>query len=97
MGRKNQGVRDRLIALVARAVTRPFFKSVELEGSLPAEGPVILAASHLNGLVDPVGLVAGLRTLPRFLAKATLWDVVVARPLLWFVRAIPVHRRLSPS
>jgi 1-acyl-sn-glycerol-3-phosphate acyltransferase len=70
-----------------------FFRSVEAEGPDLPPGPVILAASHLNGFVDPVILVARLGAFPRFLAKATLWDVPGAGPLLGFARAIPVKRR----
>ena len=87
------GLRDRAITNVARALVRCFFRSVETEGTPPPAGPVILAASHLNGFVDPVVLVSRLRTFPRFLAKATLWDVAAARPPLAFARVIPVHRR----
>lgn len=86
-------LRDRSITAVARLLTRAFFRSVETEGSPPPPGPVILAASHLYGFVDPVVLVARLGVLPRFLAKATLWRTAVARPLLGFARVIPVHRR----
>ena len=87
------GLRDRFIALLARLLTRAFFRTVETEGPRPPGGPVILAASHLYGFVDPVVLVARLGVLPRYLAKATLWDTKVARPLLGFARVIPVHRR----
>jgi 1-acyl-sn-glycerol-3-phosphate acyltransferase len=80
---------------LARALTLAFFRSVEDEGSLPRDGPVILAASHLNGFVDPVVLVARLHRLPRFLAKSTLWDVAVARPLLGFAGVIPVYRAID--
>lgn len=70
-----------------------FYRSVEVEGTPPTRGPVILAASHLNGFVDPVLLVSQLRMFPRFLAKATLWKVRIAAPLLNFLGVIPVHRR----
>ncbi|MBP7631849.1 MAG: 1-acyl-sn-glycerol-3-phosphate acyltransferase [Acidimicrobiales bacterium] len=86
-------LRDRAITAVARVLSRAFFRSVETEGSEPPPGPVILAASHLYGFVDPVVLVARLGHLPRYLAKATLWKTAVARPLLNFARVIPVHRR----
>jgi glycerol-3-phosphate O-acyltransferase / dihydroxyacetone phosphate acyltransferase len=86
-------LRDRFLALVARLLARAFFRTVEVEGAPPTGGPVILAASHLNGFVDPVLLLAHLGHLPRFLAKATLWDVPPAGPLLGFARAIPVQRR----
>jgi glycerol-3-phosphate O-acyltransferase/dihydroxyacetone phosphate acyltransferase len=87
--------RDRGLAAVTRFLTRAFFRRVETEGTLPPPGPVILAASHLNGFVDPVVLVARLGRLPRFLAKSTLWDLAVARPLLAFARVIPVYRRID--
>lgn len=86
-------LRDRVVTFVARLLSRAFFRSVEVEGEPPPQGPVILAASHLYGFVDPVVLVARLGVLPRFLAKATLWKSAVARPLLGFARVIPVHRR----
>lgn len=91
--RRKVALRDRAITAVARLLTRAFFRSVETEGPPPPPGPVILAASHLYGFVDPVVLVARLGILPRFLAKATLWKTAVARPLLGFARVIPVHRR----
>ncbi len=86
-------MRDRVIVWLARVLTRAFFRSIEVEGERPPEGPVVLAASHLYGFVDPVVLVARLGTFPRFLAKATLWSVPPARLALGFARAIPVHRR----
>ncbi len=88
-------LRDRFLAFVARLLTRAFYRSVEVEGAPPDHGPLILAASHLNGFVDPVLLLAHLGHLPRFLAKATLWDLAPARPLLGFARAIPVQRRVD--
>ncbi len=82
-----------MITWLARLLTRGFFRSVETEGPTPPAGPVILAASHLNGFVDPVVLVAELRAFPRFLAKSTLWKVPAARMALDLARVIPVQRR----
>ena len=82
-----------MLATLARFLVRCFYRSVEVEGPVPREGRVILAASHLNGLVDPVVMTARLGVLPRFLAKATLWDVKAARPFLRLARLIPVYRR----
>lgn len=86
-------MRDRVVVGLARLLTRAFFRSVEVEGERPPDGPVVLAASHLYGFVDPVVLVARMGRFPRFLAKATLWSVPPAAVALRFVRAIPVHRR----
>ena len=88
-------LRDRAIVFVARLLARAFFRSVEVVGDVPPGGRVILAASHLNGFVDPVLLVARLGRLPRFLAKATLWKVAPARILLNFAGAVPVQRRVD--
>jgi 1-acyl-sn-glycerol-3-phosphate acyltransferase len=90
--RRPVAIRDRVITVLARMLSHGFFRTVEAEGPDLPGGPVILAASHLNGFVDPVILVTRLGTFPRFLAKATLWDVPGARPLLGFARVIPVRR-----
>jgi hypothetical protein len=52
--------RDRAVVFVARMLARAFYRSVEVAGEPPHGGRVILAASHLNGFVDPVLLVARL-------------------------------------
>ncbi len=88
-------LRDRIAAVVTRLLVRCFYRSVEVEGPVPRSGRVILAASHLNGFVDPVVLTARLGVLPRFLAKATLWDVKGAKPFLRIARLIPVYRRVD--
>lgn len=92
---RRPALRDRAIVALARTLTRSFFRSVEVEGRPPPDGPVILAASHLYGFVDPVVLIARFGVLPRFLAKATLWKVPLAGWLLGFARVIPVHRRMD--
>jgi 1-acyl-sn-glycerol-3-phosphate acyltransferase len=76
-------------------LARAFYRSVEVAGEAPTGGRVILAASHLNGFVDPVLLVSELGRLPRFLAKATLWSVPPARLFLNLAGAVPVQRRVD--
>jgi glycerol-3-phosphate O-acyltransferase / dihydroxyacetone phosphate acyltransferase len=88
-------LRDRVVVAVAGLLARAFFRSVEVAGAPPSGGRVILAASHLNGFVDPVLLVAQLGRLPRFLAKSTLWSVLPARVLLNLAGAVPVQRRVD--
>jgi len=90
-------LRDRVIVGIARTATRAFFRSVEVVGAPPRGGPTIIAASHLNGFVDPVVLIARIGHLPRFLAKATLWTNPAARGALNFARVIPVHRAADGS
>lgn len=91
---------DRGIALVARLVARWLFRSVELVGfdRLRRESrPTLVVANHFNGLVDPVLVTAGMRRLPRFMAKGTLWKVVVARPFLRLAGIVPVFRAVDGS
>jgi 1-acyl-sn-glycerol-3-phosphate acyltransferase len=85
---------DRAIAVLARLVARWLFRSVEVEGfdRLRPGRPTLIVANHFNGLVDPVLIVAGMRRLPRFMAKSTLWKVVVLRPLLRLAGIVPVYR-----
>ena len=53
---------------------------------------MLIVANHGNGFVDPVVVAGVLGRLPRFLAKAALWKVVVARPFLWLAGVLPVYR-----
>jgi 1-acyl-sn-glycerol-3-phosphate acyltransferase len=66
---------DRVIAVIARLVALGFFRRIEVEDAsrLPRRGrPTVLAVSHLNGFVDPIVCIAGVRRMPRFIAKRTL-------------------------
>ncbi len=85
---------DRALAVIARLLARWLFRSVETEGfdRLREGRPTLIVANHFNGLVDPVLIVAGMRRLPRFMAKGTLWKVLVARPFLRLAGIVPVYR-----
>ena len=86
---------DTLLTQVTRIVLRGFFRSVEVQdaGRVPKDRPVLVVANHFNGFIDPVMLVHVIGRPPRFLAKATLWNIVWLRPLLKLAGLIPVHRR----
>ena len=85
---------DRVIGLVARGLVLAFHRSVDVtaEDRLPTDRPVLIVANHGNGFVDPVVVAGVLGRLPRFLAKAALWKVPVARPLLGLAGVLPVYR-----
>lgn len=88
---------DRSFGLVAWLVVRAFHRSVEVVGRhrIPTDRPVLLVANHGNGFVDPVIVAAVLGRIPRFLAKATLWDVWLARPFLGLLGVLPIHRAVD--
>lgn len=84
---------DRVVGVVARTIARAWFSAVEVEGleRVPA-GPVIAAANHPNGFVDPVLVRAHLPRPARFLAKQALWRIRPLGALLDAVGALPVER-----
>src|SRR5687768_8669168 len=79
----------------SRAVLAVFYRRVEIIGRehVPATGPLIVAANHQNGLVDPMLLLAAVRRPLVPLAKASLFRHPVVAPFLWAAGAIAVHRR----
>lgn len=85
---------DRLLTLLARLALRGFFRRVEVTGAGVTGGdrPILVVANHFYGLVDPVMLARVFGRLPRFLAKSTLWDLALVRPLLSLAGMIPVYR-----
>lgn len=85
---------DRNLSRLARLVLRAFYRDVETEGwdTIPRGRPILVVANHFNGFVDPALLVALSGSTPRFLAKATLWKVVWARPFLALAGLLPVAR-----
>lgn len=85
---------DRSIGVVARGLVLAFHRSVDVRWRerLPRDRPVLIVANHGNGFVDPVVVAGVLGRLPRFLAKAALWKVVVARPFLGLAGVLPVYR-----
>jgi glycerol-3-phosphate O-acyltransferase/dihydroxyacetone phosphate acyltransferase len=88
---------DEMIAGAAGLVVGGFFREVDVDGRvrIPRDRPVLIVMNHFNGLVDPVVAVHALGRLPRFIAKATLWNVVPARPFLALAGLIPVHRAVD--
>ena len=75
---------DRGLGMLAGGLVLGFHRSVDVawRERLPTDRPVLVVANHGNGFVDPVVVAAVLGRLPRFLAKAALWKVVIARPFL---------------
>ena len=88
---------DRVLAWLALVLLLGFYRRVEVHPRRPslAGRPVLIVSNHFNGFVDPVMLVRVLGRVPRFLAKSTLWDVVVARPFLALAGVIPVYRKVD--
>src|SRR5687767_11428879 len=69
------------------------FQDIERTGPPIPDGPVLVAANHLNSLLDPLVLfhTAGRPTRP--LAKAPLFTHPLIGPFLKGLGGLPVYRR----
>jgi 1-acyl-sn-glycerol-3-phosphate acyltransferase len=61
------------------------------------DGPVLLVANHFGGVSDALVLMSVLPRRPRILADDAIWKVPVARQVMQWIGAIPVHRGHSGS
>ena len=79
----------------ARTLLAVFYRRLDVVGleHVPVGTPLIVAANHGNGLVDPMLLLATLPRTLRPLAKAGLFHHPIIAPFLRLARALPVHRR----
>ncbi len=87
-------VQLRLIDAIA-AVT---WREVAAGDLAPTEdGPVLLVSNHFGGAADAIVLMSVLPRRPRILADDTIWRYPVARQVMSWLGAIPVHRGRSRS
>jgi len=88
-------VGPRLIRAFVRTLLGVFYRRLDVAGleQVPGPGPLIVAANHQNGLIDPMLLLAALPRRLRPLAKAGLFRHPIIAPFLRLARALPVHRR----
>jgi 1-acyl-sn-glycerol-3-phosphate acyltransferase len=88
-------VGPRLVRALARALLAIFYRRIDVAGleHVPEGTPLIVAANHQNGLVDPMLLLATVPRPLRPLAKAGLFRHPLVAPFLRLARALPVHRR----
>ncbi len=76
-------------------VVRVFYRKCEVEGLelLPSEGPVLLCANHTNSLADVVVILAASPRPVHPLARSGLFNMLMLRPVLALLQAVPVYRR----
>jgi glycerol-3-phosphate O-acyltransferase/dihydroxyacetone phosphate acyltransferase len=87
-----------MIAGLARFAAQTFFREIVVEGreNLPADGSVLFAPNHPNGLLDP--MLMFFLSPPydlRFVAKAPLFKIPVFGSILRSIGAIPVVRKFE--
>src|SRR4051812_40414883 len=84
----------RFITPILRLIARTFFRRIEIVGweKVP-RGPVIFAANHPNGLVDPLLLLCFVPRPVSFLAKAPLFHYPLISFFVKRLDSIPVYRK----
>lgn len=60
-----------------------------------SSGPVLLVSNHFGGVSDALVLMSVLPRRPRILADDAIWRVPVAKQVMEWIGAIPVHRGRS--
>jgi 1-acyl-sn-glycerol-3-phosphate acyltransferase len=85
----------RVIDQIAATIAHVFYR-IDVVGSVPETGALLLLPNHPNALLDPALVMASAGRPVRFLAKSTLFNGPL-RPLLAAAGAIPVYRRQDAS
>jgi glycerol-3-phosphate O-acyltransferase / dihydroxyacetone phosphate acyltransferase len=87
----------RLLTWLLRAVTRVFFRQVEVVGleHVPATGAVLFVGNHPNSLIDPVLIITTCGRKVHFAAKDTLFRGRMMRAVLGGLGAVPLARKVE--
>jgi 1-acyl-sn-glycerol-3-phosphate acyltransferase len=72
-----------------------FYRRFEVAGAdkLPASGPLLICANHVNALVDGIVLQAACERPLHPLTRSGLFRSPLFRPILKILQAVPVYRR----
>jgi glycerol-3-phosphate O-acyltransferase/dihydroxyacetone phosphate acyltransferase len=78
-----------------RLLVRIFYRRFESAGleNLPAKGPVILCANHVNALVDALVIQAASPRPIHPIARSGLFRNPLLRPILAMIQAVPIYRK----
>jgi glycerol-3-phosphate O-acyltransferase/dihydroxyacetone phosphate acyltransferase len=85
----------RAVTALLRFMLRLFFRRIEIVGieNVRGEAPVVFAANHPNGLVDPLFILCFAPRPVSFLAKAPLFRYPLIGYFVRVLEAIPVYRK----
>ena len=86
---RNHMAQARIVAAIARLTWREVDSN---DISPTAQGPVLLVANHFGGAADAIVLMSVLPRRPRILADDSIWRFPVARQVMEWLGAVPVHR-----
>lgn len=86
--------RDRAIKKIVAWAISLLYHRVEVRQApgLTAEGPTLANASHFGGFSDPLLLIHAMDRVPRFIGRDVIWKNPIARVIVNWIGAIPVHK-----
>lgn len=86
--------KERRIHRFAGIAVRALYRSVEVyeAADAPEHGPVLAVSNHFGGFADPLLLVSVSERTPRIVARDKIWKIPIARSVMRWIRAIPVHK-----
>jgi 1-acyl-sn-glycerol-3-phosphate acyltransferase len=79
---------------IVRVGMRLSHKRITVIGSskIPRNKPLIFAPNHQNALMDPLAVLCTNHTQPVWLARADIFKLRITRPILRFMKILPVYR-----
>ncbi|MGI9610358.1 MAG: 1-acyl-sn-glycerol-3-phosphate acyltransferase, partial [Acidimicrobiia bacterium] len=80
---------------VAAVLAWSTFRKVEVyraDQTTSEPGPLMSTANHFGGFLDPVLAMYALPRRPRIIARDVIWKIPVAKQIMNWVGAIPVHK-----
>ena len=85
---------DKIITKIATWANALLFRRFEVRHApgLTESGPVLANGSHFGGFSDALVLVRAMDRVPRFVGRDVIWKNPVARVVMNWVGAIPVHK-----
>ena len=94
-GQQRLPASERFLKKVAAWATLLLYRSVEVHETYgaTASGPQLGVSNHFGGFADPLILANALDRVPRFIARDVIWKYPIARQIMNFAKAIPVHKR----
>jgi len=84
----------RAMPALSALMTRSYYR-VNISGSLPSTGPMLIVANHSNSLMDPAFVVVAARRTVRFMTKHTLLQHKQIGWLIAAVGSVPVYRAMD--
>lgn len=86
--------RERFIKRVVFWAVTLLYRSVEVQQKpgLTGRGPQLGVSNHFGGFADPLVLIRTMDRVPRFIARDVIWRYPIAKQVMNWVRAIPVHK-----